>query len=244
MWIGRSLSWEKGAWRQSGLLKEQFNRDFVASPLGKEGKSSANCPGGDRRQERNCGSAGVPYNQGMKTRVLCLLAGGFEELELVAPVDLLRRAGAEVVLASLVAELEVAGRNAMVLRADQHLDAINPSGFDLLFVPGGPAVARLRADGRAAELAAGFAAAGKPVAAICAAPLLLNDAGLLEGRRFTAHFSTLGELPGALTGERVVEDGLILTSRGAGTAVEFGLALVDHLFGEAAEEEIARSIMV
>jgi len=194
--------------------------------------------------EGNCGSPRLVYSQLMKKRILCLVAEGFEELELVAPVDLLRRAGAEVVLASLEAELEVAGRNAMVLRADQRLDEVDPAGFDLLFVPGGPAVARLRADGRAAGLAARLAAAGKPVAAICAAPLVLKDAGLLEGRRFTAHFSALGELPGALTGERVVEDGLILTSRGAGTAVEFGLALVDHLFGEAAEEEIARSIMV
>jgi protein deglycase len=180
----------------------------------------------------------------MKTRVLCLVAGGFEELELVAPVDLLRRAGAEVILAAVGEDLEVTGRNGMVMRADALLDAVEPGEFDLLFLPGGPAVAGLRADGRAAHWAGAFAAAGKPVAAICAAPLLLKDAGLLEGRRFTAHFSTAGELPDALTGERVVEDGLILTSRGAGTAVEFGLALVDRLFGEAAEEEIARSIMV
>jgi protein deglycase len=179
----------------------------------------------------------------MKTRVLCLMAGGFEELELVGPVDLLRRAGAEVILAAVGADLEVTGRNGLVMRADALLDAVDPGGFDLLFLPGGPAVAALRADGRAAHWAGAFASAGKPVAAICAAPLMLKDAGLLEGRRFTAHFSTVDDLPAALTGERVVEDGLILTSRGAGTAVEFGLALVDRLFGEAAEEEIARSIM-
>jgi 4-methyl-5(b-hydroxyethyl)-thiazole monophosphate biosynthesis len=81
------------------------------------------------------------------------------------------------------------------------------------------------------------------VAAICAGPLVLEDAGLLEGKRFTAHFSAVNELPGAQTGERVLEDGLIITSRGAGTALEFGLALVDRLFGAAKEEEIARAIM-
>jgi len=120
---------------------------------------------------------------------------------------------------------------------------VQADDFDLLLIPGGPAVAKLRQDGRAAALAKSFVQAGKLVAAICAGPLVLEDAGLLEGKRFTAHFSAANELPGAQTGERVMEDGLIITSRGAGTALEFGLALVDRLFGEAREEEIARSIM-
>ena len=180
----------------------------------------------------------------MKKRVLCLLVEGVEELELVAPVDVLRRAGSEVLVAAMGPKLEVSGRNGMVLRADAILDGLGPEDFDLLFIPGGPAVAAMRQDGRAVELARSFVAAGKAVAAICAGPLVLEDAGLLEGKRFTAHASVVNELPGALTGERVVEDGLIMTSRGAGTALEFGLAMVDRLFGEAKEEEIARSIMV
>ncbi len=179
----------------------------------------------------------------MKKRVLCLLADGVEELELVAPVDVLRRAGAEVVLATVGVDAEVTGRNGLVLRGDAVLSALGADGFDLLLIPGGAAVAALRKDGRPAELARHFVAVGKPVAAICAGPLVLEDAGLLEGKRFTAHFSAANELPGAQTGERVIEDGLIITSRGAGTALEFGLALVDRLFGEAKEEEIARSIM-
>jgi len=179
----------------------------------------------------------------MTKRVLCLVADGVEELELVAPVDVLRRAGAEVVLAAVGEGIHVTGRNNLVLHADQSLDALPASDFDLLLIPGGAAVAALRADGRPAALAQSFVQAGKPVAAICAGPLVLADAGLLAGKRFTAHFSVVNELPGAQTGERVVEDGLIITSRGAGTALEFGLALVDRLFGEAQEEEIARAIM-
>ena len=180
----------------------------------------------------------------MKKRVLCLVADGVEELELVAPVDVLRRAGAEVVLAVLGDQLEVAGRNGFVLHGDARLDdGLAATGFDLLLIPGGAAVAALRHDGRPAALARDFVAAGKPVAAICAGPLVLHDAGLLEGKRFTAHFSVADELPGAQTGERVLQDGLLVTSRGAGTALEFGLALVDRLFGEAKEEEIARAIM-
>jgi 4-methyl-5(b-hydroxyethyl)-thiazole monophosphate biosynthesis len=123
------------------------------------------------------------------------------------------------------------------------LSDVAPETFDLLLIPGGAAVAKLRADGRAAQSAAAFIAANKPVAAICAGPLVLEDAGLLEGKRFTAHFSVANELPGAQSGERIMEDGLIITSRGAGTALEFGLALVDRLFGEVKEEEIARAIM-
>lgn len=179
----------------------------------------------------------------MKKRVLCLLADGVEELELVAPVDVLRRAGAEVVLAAVGDGTEVTGRNRIVLRGDASLSGLETENFDLLLIPGGAAVAGLRKDGRAAGLARQFFDGGKPVAAICAGPLVLEDAGLLGGKRFTAHFSAANELPAAQTGERVVEDGLIITSRGAGTALEFGLALVDRLFGEAKEEEIARGIM-
>ena len=80
------------------------------------------------------------------------------------------------------------------------------------------------------------------IAAICAAPLLLKDAGILNGKRITAHFSTAVELP-EITGGRVELDGNLLTSRGAGTAIEFGLAFVALLVGEDAAEEVSRSIM-
>jgi 4-methyl-5(b-hydroxyethyl)-thiazole monophosphate biosynthesis len=92
-------------------------------------------------------------------------------------------------------------------------------------------------------LARDYARAGKRVAAICAAPLLLQDAGLLAGAKFTAHFSIAAELPEALASARVVEHGALLTSRGAGTALDFGLALVACLRGPAAAAEVARAIM-
>ncbi|MCX6966300.1 MAG: DJ-1/PfpI family protein [Verrucomicrobia bacterium] len=179
----------------------------------------------------------------MSKRVLCLLAEGFEEIETLTPVDLLRRAGAEVVLASLKPERLVTGRCKVTVQADVPLSDVMHESFDLLFAPGGPGVAVLRADGRPARLAADYARAGKPVAAICAAPTVLADAGLLTNKRFTAHFSVFDELPNALAAERVVEDGLLITSRGAGTALDFGLALVQRLFGEKARKEVAESIM-
>jgi 4-methyl-5(b-hydroxyethyl)-thiazole monophosphate biosynthesis len=179
----------------------------------------------------------------MSKRVLCLLVDGFEEIEALAPVDLLRRAGAEVVLASLTAERHVTGRCQITVHADALLADVMHESFDLLLIPGGPGVAALRADGRPAQLAAAFARAGKPVAAICAAPTVLADAGLLAGKQFTAHFSVYGELPSALPAERVVEDGLLITSRGAGTAFDFGLALVRRLFGGENAKEVAESTM-
>ncbi len=176
-------------------------------------------------------------------RVLCIVADGFEEIETVTPVDLLRRAEIEVVVAAVGSSLHVTGRSGITMHADAGLDEVDPAGFDLLLLPGGPGVAALRADGRAAALAKQFVAAGKPVGAICAAPLLLADAGLLEGKQFTAHFTTAGDLPGALADEPVVDDALLITSRGAGTALDFGLLLVERLAGTTKAAEVAQSIM-
>jgi 4-methyl-5(b-hydroxyethyl)-thiazole monophosphate biosynthesis len=177
----------------------------------------------------------------MKKRVLCLLIDGFEEIETVTPVDLLRRAGVDVVMASLGKGI-VTGRSGIHLQADAALGSIDPRNFDLLLIPGGPGVDGLRKDGRAAVLAREFGAAGKTVAAICAAPLVLKDAGLLDGRKFTAHDSVTDDLPG-VSSESVVTDGNLITSRGAGTAVDFGLALVRRLAGDAAADAVAQAIM-
>lgn len=177
----------------------------------------------------------------MKKSVLCLLNDGFEEIEVVTPVDLLRRAGIQVVIAAMGGKTAI-GRGGIRIEADALFPAVNPSNFDLLFIPGGPGVAELRADGRAATLAVEFAAEGKPVAAICAAPLILMDAGLLKGRRFTAYKSVREELGGGLD-ERVVVDGQLITSCGAGTAVDFALALIAHLVGKNAADQVADDVM-
>ena len=176
--------------------------------------------------------------------VLCLLGAGFEEIEAVAPIDLLRRAGAKVVVASLTDEKMVIGRSALVVQADTTLSQVADQVFDMLLIPGGPGVKGLRADGRPGKLAAAYLQGGKALGAICAAPLILADAGALAGRRFTAHYSTRDELPQALADEKVVQDGNLITSRGAGTAIDFGLALVRQLFRAEAAETVAKAIML
>jgi 4-methyl-5(b-hydroxyethyl)-thiazole monophosphate biosynthesis len=176
--------------------------------------------------------------------VLAILPEGFEELEAVAPIDLLRRAGCTVTVAALGPELLVTGRNAITLRADTSLAKLpaDAAAFDCLFLPGGPGVQHLRASPLVRELVARHHAAGKLLAAICAAPAVLHDAGLLAGRRYTAHPSVANELPAILGDERVVRDGRLLTSRGAGTAIDFGLALVAALAGPEKSAEIAAAI--
>src|SRR5689334_8788319 len=176
-----------------------------------------------------CPGPPFPYPSPMNKRVLCLLFPGFEEIETVAPIDLLRRAGVEVTVASLGGEKLVTGRCQITIQADAALADVAAQDFDLLLIPGGPGIKAVREDGRAARLAQQYSAAGKPVAAICAAPTVLKDAGLLAGRRFTSHAGVLPELPESQVHERVVEDGTLVTSRGAATSVDFGLALVRRL---------------
>ena len=176
--------------------------------------------------------------------VLTVLAEGFEEIEAVAPIDLLRRAGADVTIAALGDGIHVTGRSGVTMHADTLFAAVEAKDFDCVFLPGGPGVKLLRADPRVRQLVLRQHAAGRWVAAICAAPAVLHDAGLLSGRRYTAHFSVASELTSILIDERVVGDGRILTSRGAGTAVEFGLFLVEKLFSPEKSREISRSICV
>jgi 4-methyl-5(b-hydroxyethyl)-thiazole monophosphate biosynthesis len=163
-------------------------------------------------------------------------------LEAVAPVDLLRRAGAEVAMAALGPGIHVTGRNGITIHADTTLEAVGERLFDMLLLPGGPGVAQLRADPRVRAAVLRHHDAKRWLTAICAAPTVLHDAGLLTGRRFTAHFSVAAELPGMATGESTVADGNLLTSRGAGTAIEFGLFLVGRLYSAEKVREIAASI--
>lgn len=176
--------------------------------------------------------------------VLVLLADGFEEIEAFAPVDLLRRAGVEVTVASLNENRHATGRSGITAHADVALSGVAGQAFDLVFLPGGAGVKLLRADPRVGEIVLAQHADNRWLAAICAAPTVLNDAGLLGNRRYTAHFSVANELPAILAGERIVTDGKITTSRGAGTAVEFGLHLVALITSADKAQEISKAICI
>jgi protein deglycase len=183
----------------------------------------------------------------MSPRVLCLTTDGLEEMETLTPIDLLRRAGVEVTLASMKDGIHLTGRSGITLHADACFEQVQITDYHLLLLPGGPAVAQLRTDARVLTSVRAFAAAGKTLAAICAAPLILKDAGVLLGHAFTAHDSCQAELPQAQHDQPVVisatAGGRLITSRGAGTSLEFSLALITELCGPSTTEKVTQAIM-
>lgn len=168
------------------------------------------------------------------SRVLVPLAEGFEEIEAVTVVDLLRRAGIEVVTAGLDPG-PVTGAHGIVVAPDTTLDAVLDHAFDMIALPGGmPGAANLAADARLLGFLRRLADDGRFTAAICAAPGVLAKAGLLAGKRATSFpgFLTPASAPGTILSEDpVVEDGKVITSRGPGTAMDFALALIERLEG-------------
>jgi 4-methyl-5(b-hydroxyethyl)-thiazole monophosphate biosynthesis len=167
-------------------------------------------------------------------RVLVPLAEGFEEIEAITVVDLLRRAGIEVRTASL-AGTRVTGSHGIVVEADVTLDAAAATDFDMVVLPGGmPGALHLKQDERVIALVRRYARADRYVAAICAAPGVLAHAGLLDGREATSFPGFLDADSAAglrLRHESVVVDGRLVTSRGPGTAIDFSLALIELLAG-------------
>ncbi|MGH8581414.1 MAG: DJ-1 family glyoxalase III [Gammaproteobacteria bacterium] len=180
--------------------------------------------------------------------VLVPLAGGCEELEAVTIIDLLRRAGIEVVTAGLDEQPVTASRGVRLL-ADTTLDEALGRDYDMVVLPGGTLGAEnLERDPRIRTLLLKMAEQGRYTAAICAAPRVLANVGVLNGRCATSY-------PGALQGmqargvrlshEAVVQDGPVITSRSPGTAMDFALALIGVLLGaakrDAVELQLARS---
>jgi len=179
-------------------------------------------------------------------KVLVPLAEGFEELEAVAIVDVLRRARIEVVTAGLHSGAVTSARNIRML-PDTTIDTISADEFDMIILPGGqPGADNLNADPRIHRLLAEFQASDKLIGAICAAPIVLATAGLLSGKRATAYPSYRDRLAGAAYENQtaVVSDGNIMTSQGPGTAIHFALAIVTRLAGAQVAEEISKAMIV
>ncbi|HIJ86684.1 MAG TPA: DJ-1/PfpI family protein [Desulfuromonadales bacterium] len=178
-------------------------------------------------------------------RVIMPLAPGFEEIEALAVVDILRRAGIEVVIAGLLPG-PVTGTHAITVVPDTTIDAIHADSFDLIVLPGGqPGTDNLNADPRIQALLLEFSAQNKPTGAICAAPIVLAAAGLLNGKKVTCYPTYGDRLNGGIYEDTtVVSDGTIITSQGVGTAIDFGLALVARLTNQATSDSIARAMLV
>lgn len=184
-------------------------------------------------------------------RALVILAEGFEEIEAATPIDVLRRAGVEVVVAGLSA-LTVRGARGLALQADALLADCDPpqagsEPYDLVLLPGGmPGASNLAASPAVTAVLARAQAAGARIAAICAAPaVVLAPLGYLEGKRATCYPGFEQRFPAGATHseERVCVDGLLTTSRGPGTALEFALRLVAQLCSPERADELQRGML-
>ncbi|MDD2580610.1 MAG: DJ-1/PfpI family protein [Desulfuromonadaceae bacterium] len=173
------------------------------------------------------------------------LATGFEEMETLTVVDILRRAEIDVVLAGLLPGPVVGAHNVSVI-PDTTIDAVNSGAFDMIILPGGqPGTDNLNADQRIHKLLKKFASKEKLIGAICAAPIILAAAGLLKGKRATCYPSYRDQLKEGIYKEApVVSDGTIITSQGPGTAIHFGLAIVAHMADHDTSDRVSKSMLV
>ena len=179
-------------------------------------------------------------------KVVVILAPGFEEIEAVSIIDVLRRAGAAVTVAALGDSREVCGSHGIPVLADVPLAAVDAAAAEMVVLPGGmPGSVNLARSEAVVRLLQAVSGRGGLVAAICAAPLALAAAGLLAGRKYTCYPGVEKEigLPG-FTGSRVEEDGPVVTGQSAGAALEFSLALVSHLRGPALAASLRQSLMM
>lgn len=176
--------------------------------------------------------------------VYVLLAPGFEEAEALVPVDLLRRAGVETATVSITGE-PVPGSHGITVTADLTLDQVEMDRAEMIVLPGGgPGHKNLGKEPKVEQLVREAVKRELWVAAICAAPTLLGKWELLEGKQAVCYPGMEDGLTGARVqgASGVVRDGKIITGRAAGSAIDFGLALVEALEGEGAARQVRSAI--
>lgn len=176
--------------------------------------------------------------------VYILLGDGFEEIEALAPADLLRRAGLKTALVGVDQQM-VTGGHGITVTADLLLKDVCPDELDMLVIPGGMGgVDSIRRSRDALILITRAYETGRYLAAICAGPTILAELGYLDRRSATCYPGLEGQMQSAVikSGASIVVDGRIITGRGAGSAIEFGLTLIRALAGEQAAEEVRSDI--
>ena len=190
----------------------------------------------------------TPENLVTDATVAIMLAEGFEEIEALAVADVLYRAGVRADLISVTDARHVTSSHGIRVVADLMLEDVDLSAYTVLFLPGGmPGTLGLKATPAIQEEVLRRADAAAPIAAICAAPSILAELGVLDGRHATANPAFIKAIAagGAIAHENpVVVDEFITTSRGAGTALQLGLEMVRQLLGDEAVEDVSRGIVL
>lgn len=177
--------------------------------------------------------------------VAILAADGFETIECLTIVDVLRRGGVRATLVSIMPTRDVISAQQISVSCDCTFDEVDFSEYDYVVLPGGmPGTTNLQNDGRVCDVVREFAAT-KHVAAICAAPFILGELDLLEGRHATCFPGFEKSFPeGAYTGEKVTQDGNIITASGMAQSLPFALELLRTLAGDKAVEKVAEGIQL
>lgn len=179
-------------------------------------------------------------------KVFIHFADGFEEIEAITPVDVLRRAGCEVVTVSVTGNSEVTSARGLIILADKHFVEADYEDADMILLPGGqPGANNLNHHEGLKRQIQLFHEQGKLIAAICAAPLVLGSAGILKGKKATCYPGTEPLLTGATcTGNGVERDGHIITGKGPGYALDFSLALAEVLTGKEKADEVRKAMLI
>lgn len=179
-------------------------------------------------------------------KALIFLVAGFEETEALGTVDILRRGGMDIKTVSLLDTKTVEGSHSIPVIADLLFDEVDFSSADILILPGGAGTAKLNEHEGLKKKLIEFNNAGKNVAAICAAPMVLGGLGILKGKKATCYPGFEKYLDGATfaTDKAVVVEGNIVTGRGPGLTFDFALQLLEILAGKAKRDEVAKGLLL
>ncbi|NLL93520.1 MAG: DJ-1/PfpI family protein [Clostridiales bacterium] len=177
-------------------------------------------------------------------KVCCFLATGFEEVEALSVVDILRRGNIDTIMVSISGDLFVTGSHNITIKADMKIEDVDFDSVDMLFLPGGmPGTTNLSGCKVLCDNIVDFNAKGKRLAAVCAAPSIFGDLGILNGKKATCYPGFEERLVGAtVVKDRVITDGNITTSRGIGTSLELGLELLKLLTNKESADSMAQDI--
>ena len=178
-------------------------------------------------------------------KVLVFLVNGFEEIEAMAPIDLLRRAGIIVDTVSINENNKVTSSRKITVLTDKTIDEINFENYEMIVLPGGPGTENYMKSEKLLEKLKEFSI-NRKLGAICAAPTILSALGILNGKQaicFPACEPDLIKDGAIIVNQDVVKDNNIITSRGAGTAIDFSLALIEELLGKNKSHEIRKEIL-
>jgi len=177
-------------------------------------------------------------------KILIVFATGFEEVEALTTVDLLRRVDLDVTIAGLERDV-VTGAHDITVKCDLYYEDIEQEHYDCLILPGGqPGTDNLRANHKVVNWVKNYYNSGKLIAAICAAPVVLHTAGILDGKKVTSYPSEKEVFSNCMyLEEPVVQDGNVITSRGVGTAIEFALKIVENMKGKESADQLAKQVL-